>query len=1357
MTVIFSEPSVAEEMYANQITSTEQVLSEVLADVMGIEQVLVDSHFFDELGADLIVMARFCARLRKQTDLPIVPIKEVRAHPTIRSLAAVLTEVTPTHKTEQVLSEVLVDVMGIEQVSVDSHFFDELGADWMFMARFCARLRKQTDLPTVSIKAVYQHPTISRLAAVLTEDTPTNKTEQLLSEVLAAVMSVEQVSVDSHFFDELGADSMLMARFCARLRKQTDLPTVSIKQVYQHPSIRSLAAVLTVDPATSTTEQILSEALTADSPTSKTEQVLSEALTADSPTSKTEQVLSEVLAAVMSVEQVSVDSHFFDELGADSMLMARFCARLRKQTDLPTVSIKQVYQHPSIRSLAAALTEDSSSSTTEQILSEVLPADSPTHKTEQVLSEVLAAVMSVEQVSVDSHFFDELGADSMLMARFCARLRKQTDLPTVSIKQVYGHPSIRSLAAVLTEESPTPTTEQVLSEVLTVDSPTHKTEQVLSEVLAAVMSVEQVSVDSHFFDELGADSMLMARFCARLRKQTDLPTVSIKQVYAHPSIRSLAATLTDDAPTSKTEPVLSEVLSDDTPAPVPIATSNSRSTKAAAPVSNDVAEPIGKPRFFLCGVLQFLTIFAYMFVTIEIIELALLWIIASSGFVEIFLRTVLSASGLFLFTSCLPILMKWLLIGRWKPQQIRIWSLEYYRFWVVKYFIRLNPMIVFVGSPLYVLYLRALGAKIGRGVLILSPQVPVCTDLLTIGDNTVIRKDSIFNGYRAHDGIIQTGRVTIGSNAYVGEMTVLDIETSLGNDAQLGHSSSLTVGQSIPDGEHRCGAPARQRTEVDYRVPAPMDSSSRRRIVYSIAQLLNLFILSAIIPSVIILLGPQIFNRPYFDGTASPFSYTAFYVDAVLLTILFLFGGILVRLVLAATLPRILNRKIEPDKAYPLYGVHYWAHQTIANLTNIKFFNVLFGDSSYIVNYLRWIGYDLSEGVVQTGSNFGSSVKHDNPFLVSIGKGTMIADGLSNINADYSNTSFQVSQTTIGANNFLGNHIAYPSQGKTGDNCLLATKVMVPLDGEVREGIGLLGSPTFEIPRSVARDIALDHPKSEAELAQRLAAKNKHNLVTIGLFLLGQWVYAFVFLLLMFAAADAYNTIGHLVFVLAAYIGFVSRPFYHILLERISLWGQSLRPRQCSIYNPYFWFHERYWKMSVLPQHLGILNGTPLKGFAWRLLGVQVGKRLFDDGCLIVEKTMVTVGDNCTFNQGSLIQPHSQEDGGFKSDYIAIGNNCTIGVDSLVHYGATMGDGAQLDSGSFLMKGQEVPPNTHWGENPAMEIEAVDYAEVAKTSKVPLYQEVGSIATTLNGGTRREAELKPDYVSGGSKAFMRHK
>ena len=58
------------------------------------------------------------------------------------------------------LAATLADVLGAEHVPVDGHFFDDLGADSMVMARFCARVRKRADLPSVSIKDIYRHPTI---------------------------------------------------------------------------------------------------------------------------------------------------------------------------------------------------------------------------------------------------------------------------------------------------------------------------------------------------------------------------------------------------------------------------------------------------------------------------------------------------------------------------------------------------------------------------------------------------------------------------------------------------------------------------------------------------------------------------------------------------------------------------------------------------------------------------------------------------------------------------------------------------------------------------------------------------------------------------------------------------------------------------------------------------------------------------------------------------------------------------------------------------------------------------------------------------------------------------------------------
>ena len=882
----------------------------------------------------------------------------------------------------------------------------------------------------------------------------------------------------------------------------------------------------------------------------------------------------------------------------------------------------------------------------------------PTTGTERILADVLADVVRVEQVPVDSHFFEDLGADSLVMAQFCARVRKRADLPSVSMKDVYAHPTIRSLATALADATLTPI------------------ERTLAAVLADVVRVERVPVDSHFFEDLGADSLVMAQFCARVRKRADLPSVSMKDVYAHPTIRSLATALADTG----TAPVESPV-----------------------PASIEVVKPASTQQYVLCGTLQLLIFLGYFSLVGLIITQGYDWISAGSGLIDSYLRSALFSGASILILGTLPILAKWMLIGRWKPQQIPVWSLAYLRFWFVKTLIRSNLLaLLFVGSPLYALYLRALGAKVGRGVVIFSRNVPVCTDLLTIGDGTVIRKDSFFFGYRAQAGLIQTGAVTLGKNVLVGEVTVLDIGTSMGDGAQLGHSSSLHAGQAVPDGQRWHGSPA-EPTEVDYQAVEPATCGTLRRAVYSVFQLLTLLFiyLPLAIGGVTILIAafPQL--NALLESRSLAFADWSFYfVDWAASFVLF-FGVMLVALLFVSTVPRVLNLFIKPDIVYRLYGFHYLLHRAIARMTNSKFLTHVFGDSSYIVHYLCCLGYDISP-VVQTGSNFGNQVKHENPYLSSIGSGTVIASGLSIINANYSSTSFSVSRLSIGPRNFLGNSIAYPAQGRTGDNCLLATKVLVPIDGKIREGVGLLGSPSFEIPRTVERDNRFTHLASGDELRRRLAAKNKHNAVSIALFLLARWFYVFVLtLVLFFVYLSSFNVLAVM---LANVFIFLFSAFYAVLVERASTGFRALRPKYCSIYQIDFWREERFFKLETQGLVNEFFSGTPFKSVIWRLLGVRLGKRLFDDGCGMSEKNLVTIGDDVTLNAGVFIQCHSQEDFAFKSDRITIGSGCTIGIGSFVLYSVTMGDGAVLAPDSFLMKGEEIPPRAQWGGNPAREI-----------------------------------------------------
>jgi non-ribosomal peptide synthetase-like protein len=802
-------------------------------------------------------------------------------------------------------------------------------------------------------------------------------------------------------------------------------------------------------------------------------------------------------------------------------------------------------------------------------------------------------------------------------------------------------------------------------------------ERIFADVLAGVLRVDRVSVDSHFFDDLGADSLAMAHFCARVRKRGNLPPVSMRDVYGHPTIRSLAAALAEVAPTAAKPPV---------------------SAAMEAPT------PTSARDYVLCGALQGLFFLAYSYVVVLAIAAGYTWVSAGSSAVAIYLRLVLASSVAFVFACAVPVAAKWVLVGRWKAQQIRLWSLAYVRFWIVKALVRSSPAArLFIGTPLYALYLRALGARIGPGVVILSRRVPVCTDLLTIGAGTVIRGEALFNCYRAQAGRIETGPVTLGRDAFVGERSVLDITTSMGDGAQLGHASALHSGQAVPKGERWHGCPA-QRTDVNYlRVP-PARCGKLRRAGYSAVALLGVLLLylPLLQGGFTLAIGAASSLTKGLDPSAGAGALGGIVIEAVILSLLLFFGLGLVGLLLMVAVPRALNGFLKPDTVYPLYGFHDAVHRVIARMGSMKFFTFLFGDSSYIVRYLQWLGYDLSP-VVQTGSNFGVEVTHANPFLCSVGGGTMIADGLILVNDEVSSTSFRVSRVAIGPHNFLGNDVTYPAGGRTGENVLLGTKVMVPLDGKVREGVGLLGAPCFEIPRTVERDTQFDHLRTGEALRRGLAAKNRYNLKTIGVFLLTRWVGVFLFAVLYLAALEFYDVRPHAVNAVFFALSLVVTAVYFALVQRGIEALHPVHPTICSIYHRDFWSVERQWKAHPI-HYLHAFDGTPFKSVLWRLMGVRVGRRVFDDGAHISEPTLTAIGDESILNYRSKVQCHSQEDGTFKCDRTTIGAGCTIGVGAFVLYGVTMGDGSVLAADSFLMKGEDVPPGARWGGNPAREI-----------------------------------------------------
>jgi non-ribosomal peptide synthetase-like protein len=265
---------------------------------------------------------------------------------------------------------------------------------------------------------------------------------------------------------------------------------------------------------------------------------------------------------------------------------------------------------------------------------------------------------------------------------------------------------------------------------------------------------------------------------------------------------------------------------------------------------------------------------------------------------------------------------------------------------------------------------------------------------------------------------------------------------------------------------------------------------------------------------------------------------------------------------------------------------------------------------------------------------------------------------------------------------------------------LLGTKVMVPIDGQVREDVGLLGSPAFEIPRTVRRDAAFQQAATAEERRRRLRAKNRHNGVTACLFLLAGLTDVYVVTAVGLLSFDYYFRFGLLAVAAGAVVSLVFSIGFHVVLERAVTSFRAMSPQICAIYDPYFWWHERFWKMSA-GTYLAMFNGTPMKNLLWRALGVRIGHKVFDDGCAIPEKSLITLGSEAILNAGSTIQAHSLEDGVFKSDRITIGSTATIGPRAFVHYGTTVHERAVLEADAFLMKGEEVGRAEQWWGNPA--------------------------------------------------------
>lgn len=792
--------------------------------------------------------------------------------------------------------------------------------------------------------------------------------------------------------------------------------------------------------------------------------------------------------------------------------------------------------------------------------------------------------------------------------------------------------------------------------------PRTATERVVAAALAAALGVDRVSVTADFFDDLGADSMIMTALTARLRDVPGGAALSVRATYTHRNARALAEHL-DGQPLAIAAPALT-----------------------ASPAS------VSRGRYAGFALAQAAVLLAGMAAAGAVVGATYDWTVSATSSLTELPRLVVSSLAILAAWCLAPVAVKWLVIGRQRDGgEIRLWSLAHFRFWVVRSTVRASPLARLTGTPLQLAYWRMLGARVGWDAVILTRHVPAVPDLVRIGRRSIIGREVYLGTYALDASGLRTGRVTIHDDCYVGAGSVLDIDVTMQRGSELAHSSSLLAGQTVPAAQCWHGSPGRptdQSSRPLHDVPEHRPGAWLPALAAQLAMLVLLGLVAIVIETA---LGSWL---EVADDTWARYSLVGLVVAVVAS-----FGMLALRFAVAAGVPMVLRRYVQADRVYPRRGRPWVAARLLSLVGNARSLTALFGDSSYVVGYVRAIGYDI-DGTEQTGSTFGLEFRQDAASLVRVGARTMASDGLSVLNLEVSSTSFRLRRTSIGRDCYLGNAVTIPAGATVADNCLLATKVMVPLGGAPRSGVGLLGSPAFEVPRTVARDTAFGALAAPARRGALLRAKNRHNLATMALHLFANVGAAVVALFVVGAVtglasrpAPGRVALG-VVALLPAEVG------YAVIVERCAGRWRRLRPAFHSIYDLRFWRHERMWKLSAT-SYLALLDGTALKPWVWRMLGVRVGRRLLDDGASMPERSLVTIGDDCVLGSGSTIQCHSLEDATFKSDATAVGDGCVLGARSLVHYGVRLGERSTVRCDAFVMKGEQVPAGAIWAGNPA--------------------------------------------------------
>jgi len=160
--------------------------------------------------------------------------------------------------------------------------------------------------------------------------------------------------------------------------------------------------------------------------------------------------------------------------------------------------------------------------------------------------------------------------------------------------------------------------------------------------------------------------------------------------------------------------------------------------------------------------------------------------------------------------GAIAVAAKWLVVGRIPACEKPLWSSFVWRNEVSDAFVETVAAPWFAraasGTPVMNLWLRALGARIGRGVWCETYWLPEA-DLVTLGDGSTVNRGCVVQTHLFHDRIMRMDSVVIEDGATLGPHSVALPASRIGAGATVGPASLVMRGDEVPPSTRWQGNP----------------------------------------------------------------------------------------------------------------------------------------------------------------------------------------------------------------------------------------------------------------------------------------------------------------------------------------------------------------------------------------------------------------------------------------------------------------------------------------------------------------------------------------------------------------------